>query len=224
MDVTDEFRAEIGSAASSWRLFFQKHVQWSQSSHQQYRSFGTMTIGCHQKHAKCLPSKRNVRVYPNTRSKQHVRISLPTHSVITLQMEQENLIFVTPKMPTRRRMKCSAVRENQDIKRNEPFRIIVASFALKKKIVTRNQVVPMSETRPKLMLATKRTTGEMLGVVETRKSQTEARSAISSKMQDLTFPDVDANITTVSGRCLVFLWIYAVKHLDASTTSNIVLI
>lgn len=126
---------------------------------------------------------RNEFVSHKIRSTQHVRIPPFSQFVITVQTEQENLILDAPKTPTGNQMECSAACKNQDIKRNESFRIIVASSTGKKKNISKSQGVTIAETPPTLKLATKKTAGEMLGMIENRVRQTTARSAIPRRLK-----------------------------------------
>lgn len=50
----------------------------------------------------------------------------------------------------------------------------------------------MAKIPPELMAAAKQTTRDVLGVVESHENRTTACNEISTKIQELKFPDVDA--------------------------------
>lgn len=108
------------------------------------------------------------------------------------QTERECQILVAPRYSTGKRKRCGAAREIQDVERNVPFQIIVANFFREKKLIFKNQVVSRAGRVPKLMMATTKNTGEMLGIVENRGNESENCQEIPKEIQDSSFPDTDA--------------------------------
>lgn len=78
-------------------------------------------------------SERKGRVSPQIRSTQRVRVSPLSQAMITVQAERECQILVTPRTPAAKRIKCSAACKIQNVKRHEPFRILVANDTGEKK-------------------------------------------------------------------------------------------
>lgn len=109
--------------------------------------------------------KRSGRFFRKIRSTEHVRIPQISRDVITVQTEREGSIFVTSRTTNGKLMEGSAARRTQNTKRNETFCIIVNYSNGEKETNSKIQVTAAPETAPKLMLAMKQTTGELLGVV-----------------------------------------------------------
>lgn len=127
-------------------------------------------------------SKKNGRFFHIARATQHVRIPLFCRAIPTVQAEQNYLIVVTHKAPNGKPTEYSAARIAQNIKRKELFYIIIANVTREKKTISKNRVIAIAEKPPKLMLATRQTTVEMLSVVGNRKSHIEAHSTIQGEI------------------------------------------
>lgn len=78
--------------------------------------------------------KRKERDSTKIRFTQHMRISPARRAMITVRKEWECLVFATPKTQTGKPTECSAASKIQGIKRNVPFRIMVAYITAEKNI------------------------------------------------------------------------------------------
>lgn len=112
--------------------------------------------------------------------------------MLTAQMEQEVLDIVAPRHYSGKRIECNTAYEDQDVKRSVPSSINVASCTKEKRIISKNQIVLIAKEASRFMFATKESTEEIFGATETFKDGTNRCHKISNKIQELSFPDVDA--------------------------------
>lgn len=144
--------------------------------------------------------KRTGLFTPKNRSAQHVRIPLLIQAKRTVQLKFECQFFFAPKSLTEKRKEFEASRGIQNINRNVQFRIIVANCTWREKIISKSQLFAIYERLPRLVVATKETTGEIFGFMEDRVNKTKKCQRTPEEIQELSFPKIYANITTAQGK------------------------
>lgn len=91
-------------------------------------------------------------------------------------------VFAIPRHHARKYIKCGAARGVQDVTRNVPFCINVASFTGEIKIALKLQITLVTERTPRLIFVTKETTGVASDVFETFDYESDRCSKIPEKI------------------------------------------
>lgn len=138
--------------------------------------------------------------------------------MLTAQTELEKLILGTPRHHSKKLIKCSAARQIQDVKRNVPFRTIVANFGGKKKESSKNQKVAKAKGTPKFIMPTKEATEKTLRRTETSEHESKHWREMLKKIREQLFQGVDTKYLNKIREMFAFfayMWSESLERIDA---------
>lgn len=161
-DLCDQFRNSVYS-----KTYFEKLVDtWTVHL---VRRYGKQRSATTTNSEFVWIPKRKSRVCSKIWTTERVRRLPFGQYMTTVRTEWEGLILVAFKTPTEKRFECNAVCKVPDVIRSVAFHITITKLFWTKYNDLQNQILAMAEESPNMLMATNKTTLNMLGIAGTAK-------------------------------------------------------